>query len=203
MSSLKLTLRAWPLIAILTIGLCYLTQLVAGWFGVELKEQMTVEQMRFMGTETWKILTQQGLRAALTQEISFKFIINIPLVIAILPFLEECIFRGLLFTLPQRLFSRYGGETPPPHSSPTSQSSPTSGRVRLAPVALAIISSVLFSAAHYLQMPWPNDAFLALFFFGLAQCWLYRKTGHLWCAMLNHGLFNLTNLVLLFILPEA
>ena len=50
--------------------------------------------------------------------------------------------------------------------------------------------------------PWPDAAFLALFFFGLAQCWLYRKTDHIWCAILNHGLFNLTNLVLLFLLPQ-
>ena len=38
MSSLKLTLKAWPVIAAATIGLCFLTQLVAGWFGVELKD---------------------------------------------------------------------------------------------------------------------------------------------------------------------
>ena len=35
-----------------------------------------------------------------------------------------------------------------------------------------------------------------------AQCWLYKKTGRLWCPVLNHALFNLTNLILLFILPE-
>ena len=64
------------------------------------------------------------------------------------------------------------------------------------------LSSALFSAAHYVAQPFPDSAFLALFFFGLAQCWLYRRTGRLWCAMLNHALFNLTNLVLLFVLPE-
>ena len=81
------------------------------------------------------------------------------------------------------------------------RSCPTRGRD--APVALAIGSSILFSAAHYIAQPFPDSAFLALFFFGLAQCWLYKKTNRLWCAILNHGLFNLTNLVLLFILPEA
>ena len=40
-------------------------------------------------------------------------------------------------------------------------------------------------------------AFIALFFFGVAQCWLYRKTDRIWCPMLNHALFNLTNVVLL------
>ena len=179
----KLTLKAWPVIAAATIGLCYLTQTVAKWFGIDLGEQVTVEQMRLMGAETWKILTQQGLHAALTQEVSLKFIINIPLVIAVLPLLEECVFRGLLFRLPAAKlpFGR--------------------GPNRIA--VCAVLSSALFSAAHYLQMPWPDNAFIALFFFGLAQCWLYKKTAHLWCAILNHGLFNLTNLVLLFILPEA
>ena len=52
MSSLKLTLKAWPVIAAATIGLCFLTQLVAGWFGVELKEQTVIEQMRQMGIYT-------------------------------------------------------------------------------------------------------------------------------------------------------
>ena len=44
-------------------------------------------------------------------------------------------------------------------------------------------------------------AFLALFFFGLAQCWLYAKTDRIWCPMLNHFLFNLTNLILLIVIP--
>ena len=52
-------------------------------------------------------------------------------------------------------------------------------------------------------MSWPNNAFVALFFFGMAQCWLYNKTGKLWTALLNHALFNLTNLILIFILPAA
>jgi membrane protease YdiL (CAAX protease family) len=67
----------------------------------------------------------------------------------------------------------------------------------------AVASSVLFSAAHYLQQPFPDNAFLALFFFGLAQCWLYVKTGKIGYPMLNHSLFNLTNLVLMLILPQA
>ena len=80
-------------------------------------------------------------------------------------------------------------------------------------VALAAVVSALFSFAHYIDYAktvstralaftgW-NSAFLALFFFALAQCWIYRRTGALWCALLNHALFNLTNLALLFILPE-
>ena len=44
-----------------------------------------------------------------------------------------------------------------------------------------------------------NSAFIALFAFGIAQCWLYRKTNAIWSPMLNHALFNLTNLLLMFI----
>ena len=178
MNNFKFTFKSWPVIAAATIGLCYLTQTVAGWFGVDLKEQTVIEQMRQMGVYTWRVLTQEGFGAALKHEASYKFLLNIPLVLVIAPVFEETLFRGLLFKLPATKFS--------------------SKRI-----PLAIVSSVLFSSAHYLQFPFPDDAFIALFFFGLAQCWLYKKTAHLWCAILNHGLFNLTNLILLFVLPEA
>jgi len=59
------------------------------------------------------------------------------------------------------------------------------------------ISSILFAAAHYLQAPFPDNAFLALFAFGMCQCWLYRQTGCIWYPVLNHALFNLTNLAFL------
>ncbi len=183
MSSLKLTLKAWPVIAAATIGLCFLTQLVAGWFGVELKEQTVIEQMRQMGIYTWRVATQEGFGAALKHEASYKFLLNIPLVLVVAPIFEELLFRGLLFRLTALKLS--------------------DKRIPLAIFSAALFSAALFSAAHYLQFPFPDDAFLALFFFGLAQCWLYTKTAHLWCAMLNHGLFNLTNLILLFLLPEA
>lgn len=93
-------------------------------------------------------------------------------VVVILPVAEEFIFRYLLFMLPGRTWQRC-----------------------LMPAL--IISSTLFSSAHYIVQPFPDAAFIALFFFGLAQCWLYRKTDRIWCPMLNHALFNLTNLVLL------
>ena len=180
MNKFSFTLKSWPVIAAATIGLCYLTQTVAKWFGIELPDQANIEIVkRYAGwNKTFILLCAQ--------------------VIILMPAIEELIFRYLLFKFPLRLLLKRGGETPPPQTS-----IPTSGRGRLAPVALAIGSSILFSAAHYLAQPFPDSAFLALFFFGLAQCWLYKKTGHLWCAILNHGLFNLTNLVLLFILPEA
>ena len=184
MSSLKLTLKAWPLIALLTIGLCYVTQTVAKSFGIELKEQATVQMMRDMGIYTWRTFKESGFLELFRHEASQKFLINIPLLLLLAPILEETIFRGLLTRLAagKAFLSEHIGRRT---------------------IICAFFSSALFSLAHYLQAPDKNNAFLALFFFGLAQCWLYRKTGRLWCAILNHGLFNLTNLVLMFLLPEA
>ena len=161
-SALRLTIKAWPVIALATIGLCYLTQTVAGWFGIELPDQANIEIVkRYLGwNRTFALLCLQ--------------------IIVLLPAIEELAFRYLLFKLPTKLIT-----------------------YRLSLITTAMISSLLFSAAHYIFQPWPDAAFSALFFFGRAQCWLYKKTAHLWCAILNHGLFNLTNLVLLFILPEA
>ena len=95
-------------------------------------------------------------------------------VVVLLPIIEEIIFRWVLVRLP----------------------------IRIATKTLAVVSSALFSAAHYIDQPFPDAAFIALFFFGLAQCWLYAKTNRLWCPMMNHMLFNMTNLVLMFIVPQ-
>lgn len=108
--------------------------------------------------------------------LTFAFIVV--QVVLLLPAIEEIVFRWLIWMLPTRL-ARLGRYSLP----------------------LAVLSSCVFTAVHYIAQPFPDSAFIALFFFGLAQCWLYRRTGRLWCAMLNHMLFNLTNLVLLFVLP--
>ena len=174
--ALHLTLKAWPVIAAATIGLCYLTQLVAGWFGIELPDQANIELVkRYAGwNRTFLVLCAQ--------------------VIILMPTIEELIFRYLLFKLPTRKLAKFRRFTDSPDSLIAKPSITK---------FVAVFSSILFSAAHYIVQPWPDAAFIALFFFGLAQCWLYKKTDHLWCAILNHGLFNLTNLVLLFVLPEA
>ena len=176
-SRLRLTLKAWPVIAAATIGLCYLTQTVAKWFGIELPDQANIELVKRCAgwNKTFILLCAQ--------------------VLVLMPALEELLFRGLLFKLPQKLFDarRKTGDLQETQDT----------RHKAGVIAFAILSSTLFSAAHYLAQPWPDAAFIALFFFGLAQCWLYKKTGHIWCAILNHALFNLTNLVLLFVLPEA
>ena len=168
-SPLLLTLKAWPVIALATIGLCFLTQTVAGFLGIELPDQSNIEVVRRCA----------GLN------LTFAFLCA--QVIIILPAVEELIFRWLLFRLPSRAFG----------------TEPSTSNVQPATLITAAVSSIAFSAAHYIAQPFPDNAFLALFFFGLAQCWLYRRSDRLWCAILNHGLFNLTNLVLLFILPSA
>ena len=185
LTSLTQTLKSWPVIAAATIGLCYLTQTVAKWFGIELPDQANIELVkRYAGwNRTFVFLCAQ--------------------VLILMPALEELIFRYLLFKIPCKV-----GRAVPARRNQTkakitllNDCGPLGQRAL--PLASAIVSSLLFSAAHYLFQPWPDAAFIALFFFGLAQCWLYKKTAHLWCAILNHALFNLTNLVLLFVLPEA
>ena len=176
MKNLKLTLKAWPVIAAATIGLCYLTQTVAKGFGIELPDQANIEIVKRYAGWNW----------------NFAFLCL--QIIVLLPALEELIFRYLLFNFPTTKLSKFRRFTDSPDSLIAKPSITK---------FIAVFSSILFSAAHYLAQPWPDAAFIALFFFGLAQCWLYKKTDRLWCAIMNHGLFNLTNLVLLFVLPEA
>ena len=184
LTSLTQTMKSWPIIAIATISLCYLTQTVAKWFGIELPDQANIEIVkRYAGwNRTFALLCLQ--------------------IIVLLPALEELIFRYCLFRLPIKVGRALRARRNQNKAVTVPLGDCGEAGVLALPLAAAI-SSLLFSAAHYIFQPWPDAAFIALFFFGLAQCWLYKKTAHLWCAILNHGLFNLTNLVLLFILPEA
>ena len=184
MSHLKFTLKSWPVIALATIGLCYLTQTVAKWFGIELPDQANIELVkRYAGwNKTFILLCAQ--------------------VLVLMPAVEELIFRYCLFRLPIRVGRALRARRNQNKAEITPLGDCGEAGVLALPLT-ATVSSLLFSAAHYIAQPWPDAAFIALFFFGLAQCWLYKKTDHLWCAILNHALFNLTNLVLLFILPEA
>ena len=167
--NLKTTLKAWPAIAAATIGLCFLTQSVAKLFGCDLPDQQNVDLVRQWMLHAFDSAKNFAVCAALLAQ-----------VLALLPAVEEIIFRWMLFRLPAR-------HLPIPAFH----------------LAIAALSSILFSAAHYIMQPFPDSAFLALFFFGVAQCWLYSRTGRIWCPMLNHALFNLTNVVLLLVFPEA
>ena len=179
---LKTTLRAWPLIAAATIGMCFATQGAAKLFGIDLPDQQQVEAVRYVFMHAFDSAKDLNIMIATLLQ-----------VLLIMPVLEELLFRWLLVMMPTRRFVLTS---------------------RTAYVPVVAFSSALFSFAHYIDYVslakghgfaltgW-NAAFIALFFFGMAQCWLYRKTDRVWCPMLNHALFNLTNVVLLFVVPAS
>lgn len=164
MKNLKFTLGVWPIITLVTVTLCFLTQWLAGVCGVTLHAQTNLDI----------VVKNVGWNTA--------FCSIVFMVVVVAPAIEELIFRLFLFKLPGWGFPSL---------------SKGAGLV-----ATAVVSSALFSAAHYYENAWPDNAFLALFFFGLAQCWLYRRTSALWCTILNHALFNTVNLTLLILFPE-
>ena len=180
-NKLKFTLKAWPLIAAATIGLCFLTQGVAKLFDINLPDQHQVEVVRYVFMHTFD--------SARSFAITVTTLLQ---VLLIMPILEEFLFRWLLVMMPTRRLGM---------------------AAKMSVVPLVVFSSALFSFAHYIDYfslangrgfaltGW-KAAFIALFFFGLAPCWLYRKTERIWCPLLNHCLFNLTNLALLFVLPK-
>ena len=96
MSSLKFTLKSWPVIAAATIGLCYLTQLVAGWFGIELPDQRNIDVVRQCGLHALDSLKSFGVFAFLCAQ-----------VLVLLPAVEELIFRGSMFKLPLRTMGKW------------------------------------------------------------------------------------------------
>ena len=180
MSSLKKTIIAWPFIFGIVILSCWLTEFVAKKFGIDLPAQQSIAYLRnARGWELAKLI----------------FIVAVAA-----PVVEEFIFRFLLYKVPRKC-----GELILPKIVYI---------LILYPIMVAILSSALFSAAHYYDVMklvktgnlvftgW-NNAFIALFLFGMAQCWLYKTTSWLWSPILNHALFNLTNVALLFTFPEV
>ena len=179
LKSLKTTLKAFPVITVVAVSLCFITtELFDLLLGIKLPEQSIVAAMRYIIVHAFDSMENfLNCASALAQ------------VLVLVPVVEEILFRWILFMLPLRLVGKRSAASAP------------SASARIA-VCIAVFSSAAFSAAHYIQMPWPNNAFIALFFFGMAQCWLYRKTDSLWCPALNHALFNTANLVLMFIVPS-
>jgi len=221
-SNLKLTLKVWPVIAVATIGLCFLTQQVASWFGIMLPDQKNIAIVKQWAgwNRTFVLLCFQILiLLPMLEELYFRYFVYRRAQ-------EELTKRNLLFALiPTAAFfalalgAWYNPKIRvliPPQMTSVFFLSLGFGLVveyvvrvflcrlvaKTSVWSIAVFSAILFSAAHYIAQPFPDAAFVALAFFGFAQCWLYRKTDRLWCPMLNHALFNLTNLVLLFIIPE-
>ena len=235
--NLKRTLKAWPVIAAATIGLCFLTQAVAELFEVKLPDQPQVDIVRWSMIHAFDSARDFASCAFLLAQ-----------VLLLLPILEEAYFRYFLYRRSQLpicrrsllhallpslaivaicLYVQHGSFGPVVQQSIAKEFHTIDPwgvfwlcvaafavveyllrtfAMRLAaklwPYLAVLLSSALFCAAHYISQRFPDSAFIALFFFGLAQCWLYAKTDRIWCPMLNHTLFNLTNLVLMFVLPK-
>lgn len=77
------------------------------------------------------------------------------------PFCEEIVYRGFLF----------GGM-----------------REKIGPVWSAIVTSVVFAAAHFYVVA----GLIAVVGYGLVFCWLYHRSGSLWPGIVAHAVFNFT-----------
>ena len=174
--NLKTTLKFSLATVIGASVLCVATEMVAkAVFGIELPVQNQVDFVKsYVG---WNRV----------------FVAIVEQAVLLVPAFEEIFFRWFLWKLPLSLAHK------------------CSGGGRIARVVLAAAGSALFAFAHYIDYAllatkrefaltgW-NGAFVALFFFGMVQCLLYRKTDRLWCPALNHMLFNLVNIIGLLIL---
>lgn len=131
-------------------------------------------------------LPDQPSLAALRNMHGFQLAKWTVLVVVVAPLVEETIFRFGLFAFPLWMAKRFAGKK------------------TLAAIlaVLAVVSSVLFTMAHYRGMRLDN-AFAALFFFGLAQCAVCRKTGGILAPFVDHALFNAANMAFLFIFVPA
>lgn len=163
---LKFTFKAWPLVFLLTAGLCYATTEVSRWMGHPLSEQASLDAIRNM--RGWRLAGW------------------IALIAVVAPVAEEVIFRLGLFAFPVWVVRKCcRRETV----------------LRILTALLSLSSSFLFMAAHYRGFQALDNAFFALFVFGLVQICLLRRSGTILSPMLNHALFNMTNLAGLFLLP--
>ena len=72
---IKMTLKAWPVITLITVAICFLTQQTAKLFGIELPDQANLDVVRRMA----------GLNR------NFAFLVL--QILVILPAVEELIFR--------------------------------------------------------------------------------------------------------------
>ena len=177
--NLKTTLKFSLATVIGASVLCGATEMVAKWcFGIELPVQNQVDFVKsYVG---WNRV----------------FVAIVEQAVLLMPALEEIVFRWLLWKLPLSLAHKW------------------SGGGRIARVVLAAAGSALFAFAHYIDYAllatkrefaltgW-NGAFVALFFFGMMQCLLYRKTDRLWCPVANHAIFNILNVIGIVIILSA
>lgn len=168
----RFALRAWPIVSFITIGLCALTGFAAKLLGIELPDQQNMDV----------VLKSFGWNKTFLLQL-------VPLIVIAAPLVEELFFRKFLFSFVAKICGNM-------INTAKNRLCASGKALKIINISVAIFSSALFSAAHYLKQAWPDNAFLALFFFGLAQCFVYQKTKSIWCAVLVHSLFNATNLIL-------
>ena len=106
LKSLKTTLKAFPIITVVAVSLCFITtELFDLLLGIKLPEQSIVAAMRYIITHAFDSIENfLNCASALAQ------------VLVLVPVVEEILFRWLLFMLPLRLVGkRYaagGGAAP-------------------------------------------------------------------------------------------
>ncbi len=171
----RFALGAWPIVSIITIGLCALTDFAAKIMGIELPDQQNMDI----------VLKSIGWNKRFWLQL-------VPMVVVAAPVLEELFFRKLLYSFAAKITLGIVAK----FHLPQEAADLSDRKKKIVNLAMALISSALFSAAHYLKQAWPDNAFVALFFFGLAQCFVYHKTRSIWSPVLVHSLFNATNLAL-------
>ena len=173
LSNLKFTLKAALVVIAVGLGLCWLTGAAAELFGWPLPQQTQVDLVRrYLVTVGRRIGDTPWWRWVVLGDF-WTLVRLVGMILVVAPVLEEAVFRGLLWR-----WLRPGR-----------------------PVLAAAVSSVLFAGAHYLENPWPDNAFVALFFIGMAHCRIYARTGCIFWPMLSHLLFNAANLALIFVVP--
>ncbi|HVP72599.1 MAG TPA: CPBP family intramembrane glutamic endopeptidase [Phycisphaerales bacterium] len=94
--------------------------------------------------------------------------VMIVLVTAVVPVVEEVMYRGLL----QESIRRAGAK----------------------PWPTIVLASIVFALAHVAAVQ--PHALIGLFVFGLGLGWAYERTGRLWAPIAMHALFNAGNLML-------
>lgn len=110
---------------------------------------------------------QESVRALQKKEdLGFLILMRFSAIV-VAPVCEEVVFRGYLYGVAKR----YCG-----------------------PVAAALSSALIFSAAHA-----SVAALLPLALFGLLLAWLYERTGSLWAPIAAHACFNAATVMVLMI----
>lgn len=187
-SKFKLTLLVTLVAFLVAISVCQVFE----WMGFP--EQDQVRMFKAFAADFFRRFPADVRKLSFLRAVNLhiNFILAVPLTVLVAPAMEELIFRGALYRLPSKLASDM--RTPEKF-------------VASASLAFAVLSSALFSFAHYVAFEEVfagrgfvlrpiSNAFFALFLLGVVWCWLYHRTKSIWCNMLSHALFNVVNLAL-------